>query len=316
MSDAEAVTDVVVVGAGISGLTAARSLVRAGLSVTVLEKGRGVGGRMATRRIGDGRADHGAQFFTVRGEVLQGLIDEAGVPGSDAVVAEWCRGFGEGDGYPRYRGGDGMTRLAKWLATDLDVRTGVTAVDLAEFPARAYLVTAPVPQALAILSFSKLLPPTSLQRRLTEIAYHPVIALMATLDGPAAFPAPGAVQQPEDPIITFAADNQVKGISAVPTITLHGAHGWSSDHWEASDDEVADLLLGAAEPWLGGAQATEVSLQRWRYSGPVEPFPDPFCAFGAEPLVVLAGDAFAGPKVEGAVNSGHAAALTLISQLT
>ena len=42
---------VVVVGAGVAGLTAARSLA-AFSDVVVVDKGRGVGGRLATRRIG------------------------------------------------------------------------------------------------------------------------------------------------------------------------------------------------------------------------------------------------------------------------
>jgi len=58
--------DVLVIGAGISGLLCATQLQAAGLSTLVLDKGRGVGGRMATRRIGDTTFDHGAQFFTVR----------------------------------------------------------------------------------------------------------------------------------------------------------------------------------------------------------------------------------------------------------
>ncbi|MBD3256947.1 FAD-dependent oxidoreductase, partial [candidate division GN15 bacterium] len=41
-------TDCVVVGAGAAGLTCARRIADAGMSVLVLDKGRGVGGRMAT----------------------------------------------------------------------------------------------------------------------------------------------------------------------------------------------------------------------------------------------------------------------------
>jgi predicted NAD/FAD-dependent oxidoreductase len=51
-----------VIGAGISGLICARTLAQHGWLVTVFEKGRGVGGRMAVRRTEAGLAfDHGAQ---------------------------------------------------------------------------------------------------------------------------------------------------------------------------------------------------------------------------------------------------------------
>jgi predicted NAD/FAD-dependent oxidoreductase len=56
---------IVVVGAGISGCVSAFRLAEAGHDVTLLEKGRGLGGRMSTRRMGGARIDHGAQFFTV-----------------------------------------------------------------------------------------------------------------------------------------------------------------------------------------------------------------------------------------------------------
>ena len=55
--------DVAVVGAGMAGLSAARALVDAGRSVVVFDKGRGIGGRMATRRLGAAVFDHGAQYF-------------------------------------------------------------------------------------------------------------------------------------------------------------------------------------------------------------------------------------------------------------
>ena len=57
---------VAVVGAGMAGVACARTLLQAGLRVTLLDKSRGVGGRMATRRTEFGGFDHGAQFFTVR----------------------------------------------------------------------------------------------------------------------------------------------------------------------------------------------------------------------------------------------------------
>ncbi len=67
---------VVVVGAGIAGLVAARRLADAGADVVVVDKGRSVGGRLATRRIGDATLDHGAQFFTVRTPAFQRQVDD------------------------------------------------------------------------------------------------------------------------------------------------------------------------------------------------------------------------------------------------
>src|SRR5215203_7136161 len=82
---------------------------------------------MATRRVGNGVFDHGAQFFTVRGERFEGIV--AGWL-REGVAEEWTRGFADADrqpnedGYPRYRGSHGMTSIPKHLARGLDVQTG------------------------------------------------------------------------------------------------------------------------------------------------------------------------------------------------
>ena len=61
-------TRVAVIGAGMAGVACARTLAQAGWHVTLLEKSRGYGGRMATRQTEFGGFDHGAQYFTVRDE--------------------------------------------------------------------------------------------------------------------------------------------------------------------------------------------------------------------------------------------------------
>ena len=55
-----------VIGAGIAGISCARTLVQAGHKVTVFEKSATPGGRTATRASPFGGFDHGAQYFTVR----------------------------------------------------------------------------------------------------------------------------------------------------------------------------------------------------------------------------------------------------------
>eukprot|EP01031_Cornospumella_fuschlensis_P052994 gene52994-64738_t len=58
--------NIAIIGAGIAGITAARTLAQAGHHVHVFEKSRGAGGRMSTRLSNFGTFDHGAQYFTVR----------------------------------------------------------------------------------------------------------------------------------------------------------------------------------------------------------------------------------------------------------
>lgn len=315
---------VVVIGAGLAGLSAARVLVDAGRTVVVADKGRSPGGRLATRRIDGARLDHGAQFFTVRSDEFA----EATATAVDAgVVTEWCRGFGDGDGYPRYAGATGLNALARHLAEGLDVRTTVlvTAIEPADdgwrvtfddgsLDAASLVVTSPMPQTLALLDAGPVVLAPDVRRRLDAVEYHPTLALLVVLDGPSAVPGPGGVQLDEGEF-SFVADNQQKGISDRPALTLHVDHHRSAERWDEPDGALLDDLVRRAAPWVGDANVVEAQLKRWRYAQPVAPFEDEFLAdtpSGA--AIAFAGDAFAGAKVEGAWRSGRAAAHWLVGQ--
>lgn len=315
------IRQVVIVGAGLAGLTAARRLHDSGVDVLVVDKGRSVGGRLATRRIGDARLDHGAQFFTVRGDDFAGLVERARGAG---VVYEWCRGFDEPpDGHPRYAATGGMTGLAKWLATGIDVRVGcelgsistqgdrwrLTAVDGTAWEASAAIVTPPLPQSLALLDRGDVALAAPDRARLDGIAYFSTLALLTTMDARPAVPPPGAVQLPETECFTFVADNQQKGVSDVPAVTLHANHQYSASRYDDDPDEVLDELLELARPWFGNAGVVDAQLKKWRYAGPVVPLPEAtLAATVGGCALAFAGDALGGPKVEGAFNSGLAAA--------
>ena len=78
---------IAVIGAGMAGITAARTLVQAGFKVSVFEKSHGPGGRMATRSTPYGSFDHGVQYFTVRDPLFMKAITE--VPGTQAICRAW-----------------------------------------------------------------------------------------------------------------------------------------------------------------------------------------------------------------------------------
>ena len=347
--------DAIVVGAGMAGLCAARELVAAGRSVVVLDKARGVGGRVATRRLGSAVCDHGAQFFTVRGRAFGGIVAEAHAAGA---VAEWCRGFsregsldpgGDGDGHPRWRGTHGMTDLPKQLAAWLGegaaggrcaIRTGakataVTAADdgVVQVPlddgatlvAAGAILTPPVPQSLDLLATGGLGTGTesghvSAWQSLRAVAYDPCFALMLVLDRPSRVPPPGGIQF--DPAaggpIAWVADNQRKGISPVPALTIHADGAFSRRHFDSPPEEVMATLIDHARPWIDGDPATAVvekSLQRWKFALPTTIIPEPLVAVSHAPPIACCGDAFAGPRVEGAASSGLAAGRWLARML-
>jgi renalase len=313
-----------VVGAGLSGLVAARALA-ARHDVTVFDKGRSVGGRLATRRIGDGAVDHGAQFFTVRGVELQNQVDDW-LDRSIATV--WNHGFpGREDGFPRYIGTKGMNSLAKDIAAGLDCRTNQFVFAVREAADRserhwevviddgsveavdAVVLTCPGRQSWALLAPAV----RDLPSALFESDFKRTLALLVTLDRPSLVPAPGGLQfDPDDPEVAFGfiADNQLKGVSPVPAVVFHASAPWSVEHWNDELDSIRVAMLKRAEPWLGNAAVTEAQVKKWRFAGPTGIWPER-CFHDADRRLVLAGDAFAGPKFEGAFNSGLAAAAAL-----
>lgn len=327
MNDKQNQRSCIVVGAGISGLIAADRLQREGWDVTVLDKGRGVGGRMATRRVGEGTFDHGTQFFTVRGERFSDLVDSWLDSGA---AMEWARGFADAggqpnqDGHPRYRGTDGMTSIPKHLALGLEVRTGerVVGVDLqddswevacesgSQAQGSALVLALPVPQALALVSSGNYELPEENRRQLGAISYDPCLALMVLLDEAGGVPEPGGMQIKGEPL-DWIGDNQRKGISRAPAVTIHAGPEWSRQHFEDDEAWITRHLISIAGDQLGTDLApivVESSLARWRYSWVTNAHPEPYLATPDTPPLLFCGDAFGQPKVEGAALSGLAAA--------
>lgn len=321
--------DVAVVGAGLAGLCAARSLVEAGREVVLLEKARGVGGRMATRRIGTAVCDHGAQYFSVRSRAFGSLVAEAEAAGA---VRVWSDRFAEvalggepettGPPRPRWCGATGMTALPKVLAGPLDLRQSsrVAAVSSrggqAELrlegggilDAAAVVLTPPVPQSLELLAAGGIEPDGETGELLRGIEYDPCFAVMAVLAAASRLPPPGGLAFAEGPV-AWLADNQLKGISPVPSLTIHATPAFSHRHFDDDPAEVAAILLAAVGEWIDGGVSgvVERSVHRWKFARPTSTAAVPLAVVSREPPVLLAGDAFGGPRVEGAAASGLAA---------
>lgn len=317
----------IVVGAGIAGLLAATQLQNAGWRTTVLDKSRGVGGRMATRRFDGAIFDHGAQFFTVRDAEFARWVDAWQAAG---VVELWTDAFAkpgkqlERGGHRRYRGVPGMTGIAKHLAASLEVHLSEKVQSITnsddqwrvvteagkQIAGDALILTPPVPQSLALLQALNI--PTAVHEALQNIRYDPCLAVMAIVEEPSAIPAPGALQIGGEPI-HWIADNTQKGVSPdVRALTIHAGPVFSRDHFDDDPDRVAQMLFSAAAEWLPKG-VISYQVHRWRYSIPKHPYPARMLLVKNPLPLLFAGDAFGGPRVEGAALSGLAAAQALLA---
>ncbi len=120
---------IAIIGAGISGLTVAKSLSQFN-RVTVFDKSRSMGGRMATRRVDDYHFDHGAQFFTAKSKVFKDFLQTAK---DDGVIEQWHCQFVEitkkkinrkwqfNDHNPHFVAKPQMNHLCKYMGKYLNI---------------------------------------------------------------------------------------------------------------------------------------------------------------------------------------------------
>lgn len=327
--------DVLIVGAGMSGLMAAQTLRQRGYSVQLIEGGRSVGGRLATRRVGSGGlADHGAQFFTVRSDTLRSYVDRW--LGQDLVYI-WGMGWSDGsvkrtagDGHARYACRGGMNALAKHLARDLEVCVNrlVTKIEYSEsgwtledsagdiYQAGGLIMTPPVPEALALLTKNGVYLQEDDQKALQRIRFGPCLCGIHEIDGEVELPAPGAVQNFQANVY-WVADNRAKGISQTAIVTSHANANYSRQNWDAPEADIIRELESAVQPHLKeGARIVRTQLKKWRYSVPLTTHAHECLLANNLPPLVFAGDAFGGRgRVEGAFLSGIAAGNALADAL-
>jgi predicted NAD/FAD-dependent oxidoreductase len=317
--------EVVVIGAGLSGLSCARTLDDHGHRVRVLEKSRGPGGRTATRREGEWRFDHGAQYFTVRDPRFRRCVESWR---EDGFVARWtgriavlgARGVEPKDGdTDRFVGVPGMNAVCRHLAEDLDVRWRtrvariehdgdrwrLTADDGADLGAAdAVVVSAPPAQTAELLA--KAAPALADRARAVDMA--PCWAAMVVFDRPLEVPFDGAFVH-GSPLSWVAREASKPGRPAAEAWVLHTGPDWSEDHLEIERQDAAARLLDAFREAIGGIDADVVHLDahRWRFALPREPLTDP-CLFDRTLQIAACGDWCGGPRVEGACLSGLAVA--------
>ncbi|MRN51421.1 NAD(P)/FAD-dependent oxidoreductase [Paenibacillus monticola] len=322
--------DVVIVGAGISGLMAANMIMNnSNASVQLLDKGQSPGGRLATRRIAGGNFDHGAQFITANSDIFQAIIESW-------LIQGWITPWNSKD-RPRYAAVGGMNQLAKRLAFQqpLECSTVVESISLLDgdyivqarntrtntwqqWTAKSVLLTCPIPQMFPILESGDISIASDISSLLHKVEYKPCLAVMVCMGETKGFPLVGNMREPFPGIISWIADNRSKGISEIPSWTLHLDSDWSERHFNDTDSDIWNDVL----PYLKNIQGEtntleeqEYQIKRWRFAKAHQLISEPFLDIGNGVPLLLSGDAFgscylpgnSGGKVENAVLSGIAA---------
>lgn len=279
--------DVVVIGAGISGLTAAHQLQQAGYRVLVVDKSRGLGGRLATRRVGSTAIDHGCRYLMPFADSTLSPIPtllQAGVlrPWQPETFAL------EADGSLKamstetlYAAPQGMSTIAKTLAAGLSIRRQWRATALTLLPqgwridgealsangqnqpnpidARAVVVALPAPQAAALWNKAERQNEDidRLWQQLQTVAFEAIITVMAGYSSHQS--ASLSIQKTSDgwmvassthPLLRWASlDSSKRTDPQEWVVVIHSSPAFAADNIDRPDLEPVgqDLLTATAE---------------------------------------------------------------------
>ena len=303
---------VTVVGAGLAGIACARTLQQAGVEVRVLERGRRVGGRMASRRIDDRPVDLGASYLTVSDAGFAAVVDDWAVRG---LARPWTDTFavsgGESKSGPlRWGAARGLRSLVEDLAEGLDVAleapVGTVRRDgdgwrVDDSATDTVVLAMPDPQAHRLLDaeVADALPAGG--------TFAPVLALVARwpervwdFDG---------LFVNEHPVLDWVADDGRRRGDDAPVLVAHSGADFASRHLD--DPKAAGPeLAGALADLLDLPLPASTFVHRWTFA---KPSGSRSASYALVDGLGLCGDGWSEkPRVEAAYLSGHALAEALL----
>ena len=340
---------IAVVGAGIAGITCARTLTQAGHHVTVFEKSHSAGGRMSTRETEFGSFDHGTQYFTVRDPRFEkalatasGLVrpwsantvrilDELGrvvaaslpakeshwvaTPGMNALVRQWAQPLAD-EGQLML--GHQVTKIEadklhpeRWqLQTE-----GRGAQSSVHSGFDAVVLATPSPQAYSLLEASDQAP--ALRTELNGVSVAPCWTLMVAF--PQAVqptlshlgPQWNAARSTHHRIAWLARESSKPGRGPIERWTVQASPDWSFRHLEDDAERVKGKLLKAFSEVTGiRAEPQYAQVHRWLYAQTDTPLGKTH-AWDENTRIGLCGDWCLGHRVEDGFVSGLELALAI-----
>lgn len=308
--------NIMIIGAGVTGISCAREVIEQGRSVRIVDKGRGIGGRMATRRVdldaGTIRFDHGAQYLRPKTDDFAKALSAAGgqVWGGSGSRAELV-------------GQHGMSGLARALTQDISVAQQIEITDLnciegvwhlthplGLFRAKCVVLTIPAPQAARLVGTSD-----PLSDALRNVVIAPSLTLMVAFPPDSPRPFRHRVDR-EHPLAWISQDSSKPGRgTAVVTWVAQAGLAFSATHLEQTPEAIAARMLPLLCDVIGADPGTalHVRAHRWRYAQTVRPLGVPFLS-SADRSLYVGGDWCLGARAEHGWQSGRAIAQDILAR--
>jgi predicted NAD/FAD-dependent oxidoreductase len=314
------VDPVLVVGGGISGIAAALEVQRAGLPVLISDRGRRLGGRMASRTTEGRPVDTGASYFTVSS------------PAFGAVVADWQRRglarewtdtftvYGDPDrsstgGPMRWAAPGGLRSLVEDLAGGLDVRSSTTVerIDpglvVAGVSYAAIVLAMPDPQARRLLD-----PAYAGALAALDDPYEPVLALSAGWPARAWTDFDGAFVN-GDPVLAWVADDGRRRGDDAPVLVAHSTTDFAAGRLEDPDAALTPMVDALRKRLAIPTDPVYARVHRWSFARPTKQRDDPY--FLGDDGLGVCGDGWHGKsRVEAAYLSGQALGRAIAERLS
>ena len=342
---------IAIIGVGMAGVTCARTLRQAGHNVTLFEKSRGLGGRMATRASAYGSFDHGAQYFTVRDPRFElaisttpgvckpwsanavrvldpnGRVIEAGLPGGErhwvatpgmnGLVKAWATPLLEDDNVQL------QTHVMK-ITADPMMKNGWQLHTESEDGGQhifagfdKVILAIPAAQALALLKASGL---GGIGKQLSDVRVDPCWTLM--LAYPQAVqpglitlgPQWNAARSTHHRIAWMARESSKPGRERIERWTVQASAPWSAEHADDTPDRITGKLIKAFAE-ITGIRVTPAHAQvhRWLYAKTAKPLGQSHL-WSKDQGIGLCGDWCLGHRVEDAFVSGLELALAVLKK--
>ena len=341
--------NIAVVGAGMAGIVAARTLMQAGHKVTVFEKSHGAGGRMSTRSSPFGSFYHGAQYFTVRDarflKALQtvpglckpwsantvrvldshGRVAAAGlparephwvpVPGMSALARRWIQPL-EDAGQVFYE-----TRVQALERDALDKSHWQLRTESEGGASHVYggfeavLLALPGPQAQALLQTHSA--GASTAKKVGQSTVAPCWTLMlaypqAVQPGLISLgPQWNAARSTHHRIAWLARESSKPGRQRIERWTVQASAAWSQEHLKDDPSRVSAKLIKAFSEVTGiRAEPAHAQVHRWLYAKTEKPLGSSHL-WDVKSNLGVCGDWCIGHRVEDAFLSGLELALAI-----